>query len=76
MALPLGRHAGPLAQRVKRYINIVRPVAALIPSCGPYEVLARIETEGLFGTFNVDAIEVCVIGLADFGAVQLRSPDK
>lgn len=72
----LGRHAGPLAQRVKRYINVVWAVAALVTGGGPYEVLAGIETESLLRIFNVDAIKVRVVGLANFGAVQLRSADE
>lgn len=39
-------------------------------------MFARIKAKGLFRLFNINAVKIGVVCLADFGAMQFRSADK
>ena len=71
-----GCHTGPFAQRVKRYINIVRAIAAFVAGRGPDEMFARIQAQRMLRIFDIDAVKVGVVRLPDLGAVQLRAADE
>ncbi|HKV91038.1 MAG TPA: hypothetical protein VJW20_00670, partial [Candidatus Angelobacter sp.] len=68
--ISLGCHAGPLAQRVKRYINVIRTVAALVAGGGPDKMLARLKTKSALRTFNVDAVEIGVVCFSDLRTME------
>src|SRR6476660_7163902 len=72
----LSGHAGPLSERIERYVHVVRAVTALVAGGGPDKVFARLQAQRMLGCFDVDAIEVGIVRLTDLGAVQLRASDE
>src|SRR5579859_2609139 len=74
--ISLCSHSSPFAQRIESYVEVVRPISALIPSSGPDKMLLRIKAQYILWLFDVNAIDVGIVGLSYFCPMQLRSADE
>src|SRR5580692_311482 len=62
--------SGPLFEGVESHVYVVRSVSAIISSRGPHEVRKGVQAQSHFRWFDVNTVDVEIVGALDFGPME------